>query len=126
MVGAGKRKKNSPCNICGKYIQANVKTVCCDVDDNWVHIKVYLQVNMLNCARTITISLSFATKLKASLSFARKLKATFLGVSTYALAGFNMGGTQYWDKIQYVTMMAKIALAIIVSTTIHSTSLRLA
>ena len=80
---------------------------------------------MMNCARTITISLSFATKLKASLSFARKLKATSLGDSTYALAGFNMGGTQYWDKIQYVTMMAKIALAIIVSTTIHSASLNL-
>ena len=35
------RKKNQKiqCNICDKNVRGNAKAVCCDVCDNWVHIK---------------------------------------------------------------------------------------
>ena len=35
----GKKNKKIPCNICGKNIRGNAKAVCCDICDNWVHIK---------------------------------------------------------------------------------------
>ena len=34
-----KNKQKILCNICAKSIRGNAKAVCCDVCDNWVHIK---------------------------------------------------------------------------------------
>ena len=39
MDDTGKKNKKIPCNICSKNIRGNAKAVCCDVCDNWVHIK---------------------------------------------------------------------------------------
>ena len=39
MDGNNKKSKKFPCNVCGKNVRGNAKSVCCDICDNWVHIK---------------------------------------------------------------------------------------
>ena len=34
-----KKKQKFPCNICQRNIRENGKAVCCDICDNWVHIR---------------------------------------------------------------------------------------
>ena len=39
MLNNKKQKIKVICNLCGKNVRGNSKAVCCDVCDNWVHIK---------------------------------------------------------------------------------------
>ena len=39
MDGNNKKSRKIPCNVCGKNVRGNAKSVCCDICDNWVHIK---------------------------------------------------------------------------------------
>ena len=39
MTDKNKSKQKFPCNICNRNIRENGKAVCCDVCDNWVHIR---------------------------------------------------------------------------------------